>query len=258
VESVDVFLWKEGESAEVVFSKYDPAGATRSFGASGITDFAAAIQLSVEELAAYVGKQLKTISFQPADDAGATSAYVFVEYNGRRIYTQKVDNLRPGVMNQVNVVAGECMIPSDMPVFVGYGLVGCTADKPVMVQECAAGDMGYYGTYANRAISWTGMTAGGKYYTPVLSVGVGEPVQPELGYNYIANPGNGTYRAGDRFELALVRYEDDAPSTVSWTFDGQGVQGGSVTLTTGGHTVEAHLTYPDGSVEVIRLVIHAE
>ena len=87
---------------------------------------------------------------------------------------------------------------------------------------------------------------------------MGEPVQPELGFNYIANPGNGTYKAGDRFDLALVRYEDDAPSTVTWKYDGQTVRADSVSLTAGSHTVEAHLTYPDGTVEVIRLVINAK
>ena len=56
----------------------------------------------------------------------------------------------------------------------------------------------------------------------------------------------------------MVRYEDDAPSTVAWKFDGQTVRADSVNLTAGSHTVEAHLTYPDGSAEVIRLVINAE
>jgi hypothetical protein len=98
----------------------------------------------------------------------------------------------------------------------------------------------------------------GSLFTPVLSAAVGEQVKPELGFNYIANPGNGTYAAGDRFGLELVRYEEGAPSSVSWVFDGQAVQAGSVTLTAGKHLVEAHLTYPDGAVEVIRLTIQAE
>ena len=162
-------------------------------------------------------------------------------------------------MNTVSVVAGECSIPSNTPVYVGYGLVGCSAEEPVMVQECTADKMGYYGTYnGTRIVTWNDMEVNGKYYTPVLSVGVGEPVLPELGFNHIANPGNGVYSAGSRFELALVRYEDDPYKTLSWTFDGQAVQGGSVTLTAGSHTVEAHLTYPDGTSETIRLVLQAK
>ena len=66
------------------------------------------------------------------------------------------------------------------------------------------------------------------------------------------------YAAGSRFELALVQYADDPYTSLSWKFDGQAVQAGSVTLTAGKHLVEAHLIYPDGAVEVIRLTIQAE
>ena len=257
VETLDIYLRKEGESTESTFIKYDPAAGTEPFGA-GISDIAVSILLSADETAAYAGKQLKTISFQPAAGSGATAAYVFVESGGRRQFTQKVDNLRLGTMNTVNVVAQEYYVPSGSSMYIGYSLVGCTSEKPVTVQQCTADKMGYYGTYnGTRVVSWNEMKSGSKYYTPVLSAGVGEPVKPELGFNYIANPGNGTYKAGDRFELTLVRYEDDTPSSVSWTFDGQAVQAGSVTLTSGAHTVEAHLTYPDGTSEVIRLILKA-
>ena len=257
VETLDIYLRKEGESTESTFIKYDPAAGTEPFGA-GISDIAASILLSADETAAYAGKQLKTISFQPASGSGATAAYVFVESGGRRQFTQKVDNLRLGTMNTVNVVAQEYYVPSGSSMYIGYSLVGCTSEKPVTAQQCTADKMGYYGTYnGTRVVSWNEMKSGSKYYTPVLSAGVGEPVKPELGFNYIANPGNGTYKAGDRFELTLVRYEDDTPSSVSWTFDGQAVQAGSVTLTSGAHTVEAHLTYPDGTSEVIRLILKA-
>lgn len=257
VETLDIYLRKEGESTESTFIKYDPAAGTEPFGAD-ISDIAASILLSADETAAYAGKQLKTISFQPAAGSGATAAYVFVESGGRRQFTQKVDNLRLGTMNTVNVVAQEYYVPSGSSMYIGYSLVGCTSEKPVTAQQCTADKMGYYGTYnGTRVVSWNEMKSGSKYYTPVLSAGVGEPVKPELGFNYIANPGNGTYKAGDRFELTLVRYEDDTPSSVSWTFDGQAVQAGSVTLTAGTHTVEAHLTYPDGTSEVIRLIVKA-
>lgn len=255
VESLDIYLRKEGESPEATFIKYDPDGETVPFGASEMTDIAAAILLSAEETAPYAGKQLKSISFQPAAGSGAVSAYVFVESGGRRQFTQRVDNLRLGEMNTVNVVAQEYCLPSGSSLYVGYALLGCNGGEPIMVQHCTSDKMGYYGTYnGTRAITWTQMGN----LTPILSADVGEPVLPELGFNHIANPGNGVYRAGDRFDLTLVRYEDDAPSTVSWVFDGSAVQGGSVTLTAGSHTVEAHLAYPDGTAEVIRLVLKAE
>ena len=113
--------------------------------------------------------------------------------------------------------------------------------------------MGYMGTFnVSSATNWSAMSlSDGTMFTPVISAAVGEPVAPELGFNHIANPGEGTYKAGDR-------YEDDAPSSVSWFFDGKAVQADSVSLTAGRHAVEAHLTYPDGSKEVIRLVINVE
>ena len=258
VETVDVYLRKEGESSEVTFSRYDPTGSTEGFG-SGNANIAVSIKLSAEELKPHAGKQLKTISFRPAAGSEATAAYVFVESGGRRQWTQKVDNFRLGVTNTVNVVSQDYYIPSDTPIYIGYALEGCASEKPVTVQQCASDKMGYYGSYnGSRAVSWKDMIVDGNYFTPILSASVGERVQPELGFNYIANPGNGTYKAGDRFDLALVRYEDDAPSTVAWKYDGQTVRADSVSLTAGSHTVEAHLTYPDGTVEVIRLVINAK
>ena len=258
VSTVDVYLRKDGESTESEFRKYDPSASTTSFG-DGRTDFAAAIQMSAAEAAPLAGKQLKTISFQPAADADPIAAYVFVEAGGRRKFTQKVDNFRPGEMNTVNVVAQEYSIPSGTSLYIGYALVGCSVENPLTVQRCAKERMGYFGTYnGTRAVSWEDMTVDGIYYTPVLSAGLGEPVQPEMGFNHIANPGNGVYAAGSRFDLTLVRYEDDPYTTLSWTFDGLAVQGGSVTLTAGSHTVRAHLTYPDGTAEVITLEIRAE
>ena len=264
VAQQDIYLRKVDEPEESTFIKYDPEG--DSFLGIGYGDasydLAAAFHLSAEESTAYAGKQIKTISFQPAGDENATAeaAYVFIEVGNSRKFTQKVDNLRFDVMNTVNIVGQEFYIPAGAELYIGYGLVGCSESYPILVQACSAENAGYLTTFnQTRANSWGEViTIDGTCYTPVISASVGEPVQPELGFNHIANPGNGTYAAGDRFSLELVRYEDDAPSSVSWTFDGQAVQADAVTLSAGSHTVEAHLGYPDGSVEVIRLVVTAE
>ena len=264
VETLDFYLRKVGESTENTFVKYDPEGSSFvQFGYGNTTNnLAAGIHLSAEETAAFAGKQIKLISFQPAGGDASTveSAYVFIEVGNSRKFTQKVDNVRFDGMNTVSVVSQEFYVPAGSDMYIGYGLVGYSEEYPLLVQACEADNAGYIAKFnASRANSWSLMqTSDGTYYTPVISASVGEPVEPELGFNYIANPGNGSYKAGDRFSLELVRYEDDAPATVAWKFDGQSVQGGSVTLTAGSHTVEAHLTYPDGSNEVIRLVISAK
>lgn len=264
VETHDFYLRKVDEPEETSFIKYDPAGDTfYGFGYGDASyDLAAGIHLSVEETAAYAGKQIKQISFQPygSESTTAEAAYVFVESGGRRIFTQKVDAVQFGGMNTINVVSQEFLIPGNTEIYIGYGLVGCSEEYPLLVQPCTEENVGYLALFNQKtANDWQLMQTGdGSCFTPVLSAAVGEKVEPELGFNHIANPGNGTYSAGDRFALALVRYEDDTPSSVSWFFDGQAIGADAVTLTAGDHSVEAHLTYPDGSVEVIRLVIKAE
>ncbi len=266
VSTRDFYLRKEGESEESTFRCYDPASSSFTsvgYGESG-SNLAAGILISPEALAAHEGKQLKLISFQLPDEEGATAdaVYVFVEAAGRRVFTQQVADPKFGEMNTVNVTGEEYFIPSGQvrDFYIGYGLVNASSEYPLLAQECPEDQMGYIGTFSlTRATGWDGISfSDGTTCTPVLSATVGEKVLPELGFNHIANPGNGTYSAGDRFDLSLVRYEDDAPSSVSWRFDGQPVPSGAVTLTAGKHTVEALLTYPDGTAEVIRLVLTAD
>ena len=74
-----------------------------------------------------------------------------------------------------------------------------------------------------------------------------------LDYNTIADAGS--YKAGDRFNFALVEVEGRQPSSVVWYYDDEPAGADSVTLTAGAHTVEAHLTYADGRQEVLTLEI---
>lgn len=262
----DFYLRKVGESEESTFCYYDPTSSSfvpvgNSSGTTG-SNVAASIHISAEEASAHANKQLKLISFQLHGDenSSADAVYVFVEAGGRRKFIQEVENPKFGEMNTVNVIGQGCFVQAGQEMYIGYGLTNASEAYPILAQECDEDHMGFMGTFnVSRATSWRAMQMGdGKMFTPVLSAAVGAEVEPELGFNHIANPGNGTYPAGSRFELALVRYEEGAPSSVSWIFDGRAAQGGSVTLTAGSHTVEAHLTYPDGAVEVIRLVITAK
>ena len=78
-----------------------------------------------------------------------------------------------------------------------------------------------------------------------------------LNYNVIANPGNGVYTAGSSFALELKTSEAQPVSSVAWYFDDEPVSGSSVTLTTGEHLVEAHLTLENGSTKILELTIQA-
>ena len=68
----------------------------------------------------------------------------------------------------------------------------------------------------------------------------------------------GSYRAGDRFTFALVEADERHPASIVWYYDDEPAGADSVTLTAGLHTVEARLTYADGSSEVLTLEITVE
>ena len=77
----------------------------------------------------------------------------------------------------------------------------------------------------------------------------------ELDYPVIAK--SDSYQAGDRFPFVLdVPTDAEAPVSVLWYYDDEPAGADAVTLTKGSHSVEAHLTYADGAVEVLGLVLH--
>lgn len=79
-----------------------------------------------------------------------------------------------------------------------------------------------------------------------------------LNYNIIDNPGNGVYSAGSTFNLSLTLSEAQPVSSVVWYFDDEPVSGTSVTLTTGTHVVEAHLTLTTGETKILELILRTQ
>ena len=78
----------------------------------------------------------------------------------------------------------------------------------------------------------------------------------KLGYNSIADPGKGSYSAGDRFELKLNASHRHMPSTTKWYLDGKRVTGDYITLVSGNHTIKAELTISSGTNEIVELEIN--
>ena len=80
---------------------------------------------------------------------------------------------------------------------------------------------------------------------------------PKLDLDYPTIVEAESYRVGDRFAFVLDIPEDaPVPASVVWYYDDEPAGADSVTLTTGTHSVEAHLSYADGAVEVLSLVLH--
>ena len=91
------------------------------------------------------------------------------------------------------------------------------------------------------------------YANDVVTMKVNVPTG-DLDFVTIAD--TGSYRAGDRFTFDLVRPERvEAPVSVVWYYDDEPVRADSVTLTAGGHVVEARLAWADGRREAVTLEI---
>ena len=78
----------------------------------------------------------------------------------------------------------------------------------------------------------------------------------EMGFNAIADPGNGVYAAGSAFQLQLELAAGTTPQSVTWAFDGTPVSApGPITLLAGPHTVTAVLSFSDGTSETLELAL---
>ena len=135
--TLDFYLRRVDEPEEASFCKYDPSASTLSFGDGDASNLAAGILLNADELAPYVGKQLKSISFQLAGNASSSveDVYVFVEVAGRRKLTQRADQVVFGALNTVNIVAHEFYIPAGSSMYIGYGVIGPSEADPLLVQK---------------------------------------------------------------------------------------------------------------------------
>ena len=80
----------------------------------------------------------------------------------------------------------------------------------------------------------------------------------DIGYDCIADPGNGVYSSGSAFTLEVLLADGHEASSVSWSFDGYPVDAGDVVLTAGAHTVKAVVELTDGTRETLKLVLRAQ
>ncbi|MBR1405315.1 MAG: M6 family metalloprotease domain-containing protein [Bacteroidales bacterium] len=204
-------------------------------------------------LSAYTGKQIKSVSFM----AGGTSIDNFtlvVDYGDTRALALSMEQPNLDEWVTVDVTEHELIIPDGKDVFVGYGgnisgnypiwaavtedseLVGYMADFDASDLETVAWDI------------WEGKVF-------AIKITVGDYVKPDTGYNFIADPKNGSYSAGDLFELNLIETTGDRKPTsaIEWLLDDEPVSGTSVTLTAGSHVIEARFTTTAGNKEVVEL-----
>lgn len=260
----NVYLMLEGETSSGDLIRYTEGGSKYGFGyGSSYPNMAAAMHFSKEEMGLYQGKQLRSINFSLRGASGSTTAtgdvYVFVEVDGVRLFTQEVPSPNFGGDNTVNIINQECIIETPGDTYIGYGIIGSNISQPLLVTPSTEENAGYLAVFdLSEPCDWSLMSYDSTYYTPLISASVGEIIAPDMGFNYIANPGNGVYKAGERFALEVVETEYDTPQSVTWYYDGVLTQASSVSLTAGSHQIEARLGFSDGTTERIYLTIQVQ
>ena len=110
-------------------------------------------------------------------------------------------------------------------------------------------------------VSWNGVTSEVSFssITYAANAVLLHASVPTYGLEYpvIATPEDGSYVAGQSFPLSLTEVYGLKTTSVSWFYDDEPVEG-SVTLTAGQHTIEAHVTFASGKSAILTLDISVE
>lgn len=221
----------------------------------------ASICLTADDLADYVGRKILELNFaySTGDEGSVSKVYGIIDAGGSRLLTSQVSSPESGGWNTVDVSSSDLYIEAGKDYNFGYGLLSCTYGYPMLFSEEESKDGGfnYYlassSTSVASSFSWSEISGYGN-----LLIYVRLDDSSEVDYNYIYNPGYGTYSIGDNFALQLVEAEGDRkPGTeIQWYFDDEPVSGDSITLKyAGNHLVEARFMTTAGKTKVVELEI---
>ena len=272
IETLNFYLMRDGEEAPSVLyawpSDYDISGAP-IVGFSSPSWMAQNLYPS-SEIGRYAGKQIKEITFFLFGQEGTTyeGVNVMIDYDNDRKATVPVDNVNILGYTTVDLRGEDLLIPANKDIFAGVGFSrGGYSENgyyysfryvPKSNQEWGA-DWPYDGFYSTYNLTSTGMrNSVNALFEFYLTIGDYEA--PDTGYNYIADPKNGRYSAGEAFDLTLVETEGARKpgSDIAWYLDDEPVSGPSVTLSAGTHVVEARFTTTEGKQKVVELTLTVE
>lgn len=280
IESQSFYLMREGESAPSILYAWPTDILTEDdeyiIGTSA-TSFTGQNLYPASEIGRYVGKQIKEITFYLYGDQSTTykGVNVILDYDSERKATVAVsnDDLVVGGYTTVDLRDLDLIIPSNKDIYAGVGFSSggysynsayysfaafYKTDEDDNLYDWAVG-WPYDGLVSEYNLSVTGE----RYSWDILfdfTLTIGDYEAPDTGYNYISDPKNGRYNAGDVFALTLVETSGARkPGTdVSWYLDDEPVSGSSVTLNGGTHVVEARFTTTEGKNKVVELELTAE
>ena len=230
----------------------------------------ASICLTADELSDYVGRKILTLAFaySTGDSGSVSKVYGIIDAGGTRVLTSQVSSPTTEGWNKIDLSSSNLYIQAGKDYNFGYGLLNCTYGYPMLfsMEDYAEGGFNYYlasgsNSVASSAFTWSELSGDGN-----LLIYVVLDDSSEVNYNYIANPGYGSYSVGEQFALTLVEATGDRKpnSDITWYFDDEPVatsstaeSGVTVPLKYAGwHVVEARFTTTDGKTKVVDLEIN--
>ena len=255
-------MQKEDETDLRVYRYYDPTAPSYPCGLGTTNSQMAAIRIPAAELDANGGSVL-TVTFSPY--LFAEAYYIVVDEGDERLLTYKLPKSLERTEQTFDLYSLGVDFSGKEDLYVGIAIEDCESDynDPTKPFEGFQGAGHFYLSSFNLQRSEWKQLPNRDLGLYVSTVGHTAPRPPkeisslaDMGFNSIADPGNGSYTAGSAFALELELAADSAPRSVSWFFDGNAVSGsGPVTLPTGTHTVAAILKHPDGSTETLELTL---
>lgn len=243
------------------YSYYDPTGEEYVFGDKSLDSQMCAIRIPAADIPEKGGK-LTSINSKAIWNSQAS--YLIVDSGTQRLYTVPL-KLKTDDYSTYDLNALDLTVPGGEDLFVGIAFE--KADVPysdyagMLFPITLSGSNCYWAEFNLEQSDWQ---SAGQYALKLEAIitefaedggETGPASFAEIGIVSIADPGKGSYSAGDVFNLEVLLPDGVSVASTTWQFDGQPADG-SVTLEAGKHIVKATVTYPDGSVEVLELILN--
>lgn len=272
----DAVIKKVGEGDLMEYWYYDPSASLRVFGpgpnAENNDSYMGAIRIPASELPANGGRLTK-VSFPVLWTAKAY--YVVVDSGEERLLFSEIPGLGPSAQMQqtvdVSLASMNVNFKADKDLYVGIAVEEAnpySGYEGYLFYNTSGGIHNCYGSVFNKTSSdWKSNDYALVLTATVVPDASGEQPDPDewtlsdMGFNAIADPGQGNYTAGNAFALDVILAPGNKlKSDINWTMDGTAITAGakSVSLTSGKHTISAAYTLTDGTSETLELIVNVQ
>lgn len=248
-------LFANEAPASVRLYKYNPAASPGFYPTKDAVT--GAVRFSADDLAPYVGGRLTHVTCYPfiTDPAGAGLMYVMVDIGGKRVLNQLVSRPELGeyLPVGVDITDADLRIPAGVDIYIGYGFQRQGTNNPIATVYPGSAGNSYYAPFSMNTQSWKPLYVdeAGFYMDIMLDAEVNEisaSSLAQMGFSCI-QLNKERYKAGDSLSMQLLVPAWEQVDQCSWFLDGAPQSADTITLTSGMHTLEAHVRYRDGREE---------